>query len=391
MKKIRVLELRSVWGTGGGPDKTILAGAALHSDVVEPIVCYVRDARDTAFSIDVRARELGVDYEEIIERGSVDYSIWPALRALVRRRAINIVHAHDYKTDVLALALARSADVIPLSTAHGFVGSGTKERYLYYPLDRRILTWFPRVIAVSSSVRDELLRAGSKANRVTVVLNGINPQAFVRDRARAPEIRRAYGFADDEIVIGAVGRLDFEKRFDLLIRAVAAVRTRWPLVRLAIAGEGKWRPRLEAEIARLGVGSWCRLLGLQRDISTLHHAFDLFVQSSIREGTSNAVLEAMALQTPVVATDAGGTAELVVDGVHGLIVPVGSEASLVDAISRALSDQSATAARARAARTRVETELSFASRMARVDAICQELFEGRTARFLPRKKTADAT
>ena len=70
MRKVRVLELRSVWGTGGGPDKTILAGAALHSDVVDPIVCYIRDARDTAFSIDARARELGLDYEEIVERGS---------------------------------------------------------------------------------------------------------------------------------------------------------------------------------------------------------------------------------------------------------------------------------------------------------------------------------
>jgi glycosyltransferase involved in cell wall biosynthesis len=391
MKKIRVLELRSVWGTGGGPDKTILAGAALHSDVVEPVVCYIRDARDTVFSIGARARELGVDYEEVVERRSIDYSIWPALREVVRRRAIDIVHAHDYKTDVLALALARYEDVIPLSTAHGFVGSGTKERYFYYPFDRRILGWFPRVIAVSSSVRHELLKAGSKADRVTVVLNGINPHAFVRDPTRVTAARRALGFADDEIVIGAVGRLDFEKRFDLLIRAVTTVRTRWPLARLAIAGEGKWRPRLEAEIARLGCGSWCRLLGLQRDINTLHHAFDLFVQSSIREGTSNAVLEAMALETPVVATDAGGTAELLVDGVHGLIVPIGSEAALVDAISRALSDRPATAARARAARTRVATELSFARRMARVDAICQELFEGRAARFLPRKKTADAT
>src|SRR5262249_39847536 len=129
MKKVRVLELRSVWGTGGGPDKTILAGAALHSDIIEPVVCYIRDARDATFSIGARARELGIDYEEVVERHSLDYSIWPALRQLVRRRAINIVHAHDYKTDVLALALARCEDVIPLSTAHGFVGSGTKERY----------------------------------------------------------------------------------------------------------------------------------------------------------------------------------------------------------------------------------------------------------------------
>src|SRR5262249_10205578 len=181
--------------------------------------------------LDRRARDLGIDYEEVVERGSLDRSIWPALRDLVRRRSIDIVHAHDYKTDALALALARAEGVLPLSTAHGFVGSGTKERYLYYPLDRRILAWFPRVIAVSSSVRDELLRAGSKPDRVTVVLNGINPQAFVRCPARVPVVRQSLGFADDEIVIGAVGRLDFEKRFDLLIRAFAAVRGRWPQAR----------------------------------------------------------------------------------------------------------------------------------------------------------------
>jgi glycosyltransferase involved in cell wall biosynthesis len=391
MSRIRVLELRSVWGTGGGPDKTILAGAALKSDVVEPVVCYIRDARDTAFTIGDRARSLGVDYEEVVERGSFDRAIWPALKALVRRRSIDIVHAHDYKTDLLALALARAERVIPLSTAHGFVGSGTKERYLYYPLDRRLLAWFPRVIAVSSSVRDELLETGSRPERVTVILNGIDPSAFVRVPARVADIRRGFGFADDDVVIGAVGRLDFEKRFDLLIRAFARVRARWPRARLAIAGEGKCRPDLEAEIARLGLQSSCRLLGLQRDVNALHHAFDLFVQASIREGTPNAVLEAMALETPIIATDAGGTAELALDGVHALIVPCGEEAPLVDAIERALADPQASAARATAARARVETELSFARRMARVDAVCQALVDGSAARFLPRKNTADAT
>jgi hypothetical protein len=75
MRKIRVLELRSVWGTGGGPDKTILAGAALKSDVIEPIVCYIRDARDTVFTLGERARDLGLDYEEVVERRSLDHAV----------------------------------------------------------------------------------------------------------------------------------------------------------------------------------------------------------------------------------------------------------------------------------------------------------------------------
>jgi glycosyltransferase involved in cell wall biosynthesis len=390
MKKIRVLELRSVWGTGGGPDKTILNGAALTSDVVDVVVCYIRDARDASYTLDKRARDLGIDYEEVIEQHSFDRSIWPALKDLVRRRAIDIVHAHDYKTDALTLALARATGVIPLSTAHGFVGSGPRERYLYYPLDRRMLAWFPRVIAVSSSVRDELLSAGAKPERVEVVLNGINPDVFIRDRARVADVRRSFGFEPQDVVIGAVGRLDFEKRFDLLIRAFAAVRERWPHARLAIAGDGKCRADLEAEITRLGLKSSCRLLGLQRDINQLHHAFDLFVQSSIREGTPNAVLEAMALETPIVATDAGGTSELVENGVHGLIVPCGAEQALVDAIDQVFSQTEATAARTRAARARVENELSFTRRMARVDAVCQQLMGGRTSSVRPHKTTADA-
>ena len=117
-RPIRVLELRSVWGTGGGPDKTILAGARLSNPAQFAItVCYIRDARDTVFTIDQRARALGLDYVEILERHSFDWRVWPALKRLVRERRIDIVHAHDHKTDALTWALARVAPIVPLSTA----------------------------------------------------------------------------------------------------------------------------------------------------------------------------------------------------------------------------------------------------------------------------------
>jgi glycosyltransferase involved in cell wall biosynthesis len=377
---IRVLELRSVWGTGGGPDKTILSGAALKSTSgVETIVCYIRDARDTVFTLDRRARNLGIEYEEIVERSSFDRSIWPALRTLLRRRRIDIVHAHDYKTDLLTLALSRFEPIVPLATAHGFVGSGPTERYVYYPLDRRLLAWYPRVIAVSNTVRDELVRAGASADRITVILNGIDHRVFVRERRRESEVRRELGFSADDLVIGAVGRLDYEKRYDLLIEAFADVRRTHPAAQLAIAGDGKHRPELEATIERFGLQSSCRLLGLQRDVGRLHHAFDLFVQSSIREGTPNAVLEAMALETPIVATDSGGTAELVEHEVHGLIVPCGSAGALRDTMLRVLREPEATCERARAARRRVESELSFARRMERVESVYHDLMAGRLA------------
>jgi hypothetical protein len=96
-------------------------------------VCYVRDLRDRVFGIDERAKRLDIEYVEVRERHSFDVRIWRALKGLVHDRRIDIVHSHDYKTDLLALLLARSLGVIPLSTAHGWTGQSARERWLTTP------------------------------------------------------------------------------------------------------------------------------------------------------------------------------------------------------------------------------------------------------------------
>ena len=138
--------------------------------------------------------------------------------------------------------------------------------------------------------------------------------------------------------------------------------------------------KLEDMIARLGLKNSCNLLGHRTDIVDLHHAFDLFVQSSDYEGTPNAVLEAMAMETPIVATDVGGTAELIHYGVHGLLTPPGDPGALAQAIEQALDEPDATAERCAAARKRVERELSFERRMKTVEAIYEQLVREKFAR-----------
>ena len=371
---IRILELRSVRGTGGGPEKTILLGAARSDPARHRItVAYLRAEDDPLFAIHERAEALGVDYVDVFERRAIDRRAWAHLRALVRDRRIDIVHAHDYKTDLAALLLARTEGIVPLTTAHGWTGHSAPERYVYYPADKLIMRAFPRVIAVSSEIREELIRWRCRPGRIKVVLNGIDHRAFVRDPARVPEARARFGVGERDIVIGAVGRLEPQKRFDRLIEAFAGVVRAEPAATLLIAGEGSARPALESLMTRHGVADRCRLLGHCPDIPAFHHALDLFVQSSEYEGTPNVVLEAMAFQTPVVATTAGGTAELVRDGVEGLLLPPGSTSRLEAAMLQALRDPAATAGRARAARARVETDLSFETRMRTVECIYDDL------------------
>jgi glycosyltransferase involved in cell wall biosynthesis len=386
---IRVLELRSVNGTGGGPEKTILQGAAAADPSRYAVtVCYLRAREDPLFGIGARAGRLGIDYQEVPERHPLDSGVFSALRRLVCQRGIGIVHAHDYKTDVLALLLARAERVVPLATVHGWTGHSRRERWLYYPLDKRLLPRFPRLIAVSGTIRRELLRRGVRPERVSTVLNGIDPRAFRRDPARGPAVRAALGIAPDDVVLGAVGRLEPQKRFDRLLEVFAALRQGRPQLRLFLVGEGSTRGELETAARRLGIEGDCRLLGQRSDVADLHHAFDLFVQSSDYEGTPNVVLEAMALETPVVATDAGGTGELIEHGVHGLIVPPGDPVRLRAAIAIALADREGTARRAAAARERIEGPLSFAARMRAVEGIYQELAAGYPASraMWPRKR-----
>jgi len=378
-RPIRILELRSVWGTGGGPEKTILLGTARTDPrQFDVTVCYLRDRRDPIFSIDLKAADLPVNYLELVESHSFDPTIVPRLRRVVRDREIDIVHAHDYKTNLLAWLLSKLEGVTPLSTVHGWTGHSARERWLYYPLDKRVLKLFPRVIAVSSDARNELVERGTRCERVSVVLNGIDHTAFRRDRSREQAVRRELGFLDDDFVIGAVGRVEPQKRFDLLLDAFASLRMQHPRLKLLVAGDGSRLAELRDQARRLELGDACRLVGNRTDVANLHHAFNLFVQSSDYEGTPNAVLEAMALESPVVATSAGGTVELIRNGLDGLVVPTGSSRAIVEAIESVLRDPDQARARAAAARRRVETDLSFEARMNAVEAIYVELFRSRS-------------
>jgi glycosyltransferase involved in cell wall biosynthesis len=371
---VRVLELRSVRGTGGGPEKTILLGAAMADPARSQVtVCYLRDERDPSFGVTERAAGVDVDYVEVTERHSFDPGIWPQLQRLIADRQIDVVHAHDYKTNVLALLLAKSTGVAALSTVHGWTGHSTRERLCYYPVDKRVLARFPRLIAVSSEIASELTRHGAHPGRITTVLNGIDHRQFTRDRSRELEVRAAMGFEPKHKVLGAVGRLEPQKRFDLLLEAFATLHAWRPDTRLVIVGDGSQKTALEIQRGRLGLKDSVTLLGHVTDVIGPHHAFDLFVQSSDYEGTPNAVLEAMALETPIVATAAGGTAELVHDGVHGRIVPMGKTDRLLAAIEASFADRSGTRAMAQRARQRVEGDLSFEARVRRVESIYEEV------------------
>ncbi len=371
---IRILDLRSVTGMGGGPDRSILQTARLAPQYGMRVTAgYIRWLNDRELGLKEKATSLGIDYREIVQRRRFDPAVLRQAQQLALARDVNLVISHDYKTALLALIIARRLGLRKLAMIHGWSGRHWRERLCYYPMEKILLRHFDSVIAVSSPLKLGAEAWGVNKNRIQVVLNGVDGVRYQRSDGLGENWRRSVGVSRDAVLLGAVGRLAPEKRYDLLIDAVAILRRRHEDVQLFIAGTGPMEQKLTLQIQDLGLQDYCRLLGHQADLAPLYQALDVLVQSSEREGTSNTLLEAMACETPVVATNVGGTAELIEDGVHGWLVVPGSAEAIAAAVEQTLMDRDATIRRAQAARRRVEAELSFDARMRRLQGICSAL------------------
>jgi glycosyltransferase involved in cell wall biosynthesis len=371
---LRVLVVRGVDGTGGGADKIILRNAAsVDRDRIQMTLCFMRHRDDPEFDFDRRCADQQLDYCEVLHRGAADRSVLPQLREQVRRLQPQIIHSHDYKANFYATLLARHGGPRRLATSHGWTGDGWRERMVYYPGDKLLLSRFPGVIAVSDPIRQTLIRWGARPARVRVLLNGVDPDAYRRDASVRRRMREQLGWGEDQVVLGGVGRVERQKRFDVLLDALALLRTDLPHLKLVIAGDGRLLPELREQVQRLGLNDTVRLLGHCSRMRDLYQALDVLVQSSDYEGTPTVVVEAMAMQIPIVATDVGGTGQLISDQQHGLLVPPRRPDQLASAIRQILIHPAAAQQRVAAARQRVETVLSFHQRVAALQQIYHEL------------------
>jgi glycosyltransferase involved in cell wall biosynthesis len=201
-----------------------------------------------------------------------------------------------------------------------------------------------------------------------LIHNAIDTEDFRRRQERAAA-KQKIGAPREGVLLGAMGRLSAEKGFDLLIDAVDGLLRNGENVFLWIAGKGNAHEELEARIRRLGREDRIRLLGHLPEPRDFLEAMDLFVLSSLREGLPNVVLEAMALEVPLVATRVAGIPSLIRDDENGILVEPGTVEVLTGGIRRLLADGETAARLARAARRTVEDSYAFTRRMEKMAAI----------------------
>ncbi|UZJ25636.1 glycosyltransferase family 4 protein [Rhodococcus antarcticus] len=278
----------------------------------------------------------------------------------------DVVHAHDWLVAHPAVALAEHHGVPLVATVHA-TEAGRHGGWISAPLNRQVHSvewWLVRsadaVITCSAAMRDEAVELFAPTAPITVLHNGVEPGVEPRVEPgveQAPDVHR---YPDDGTVL-YLGRLEHEKGVHDLLAAMPRIRRAHPGARLVVAGAGTqqaWlRERARAHRVARAV-TWTGHLGPAEIAEQLARA-TVVVLPSRYEPFGIVALEAAAARVPVVASDAGGLGEAVLDGVTGLAFPVGDVRALAAAVVAVLDDPRAAAARAEAAHARLATDFSW--------------------------------
>ncbi|MFL5859966.1 MAG: glycosyltransferase family 4 protein [Solirubrobacteraceae bacterium] len=280
-----------------------------------------------------RLRDAEVEVVFLERRKRLEVSSLSRLASLLRRRHVDVIHAHKFGSNVWAALLGRATGV-PVVIAHEHTWSfeGQRARRL---ADRHLVGRFSdAVIAVSEADRRRMVsEVGMPADRVVLIPNGI-AGAGAGDRVA---VARELGLAPGTPVLVQTATLRPQKAVEVMIAATAIIRRAHPDVRLLIAGDGD-AARLRAVAAAEGVADAVSLLGPRGDVADLLAAASVGVLSSDFEGMPLAVLEYMAAGLPVVAPGVGGLPEIVRDGETGFLVGPRDPAALAERVGRLLAD-----------------------------------------------------
>src|SRR3954452_13086921 len=294
------------------------------------------DDRPGAEVLAERAAALGVPVRLVgpLPLGLAGAREVPALARLLRRERPEVFHAHmsspvACKWGLAAAVAARVPAVLGTVQVGGYE---PPDRSAYWQL-RALARGVDRYLAVSGEIASELTeQLGWPAEKIEVVYNAVDLARV--DVEAPPGLREQLGGSATRSLVLTPARLDAQKGHRTLFEAIPQV----PDATFFLAGEGPERESLEALAAQLGIADRARFLGRREDVPELLDACDVFALPSLYEGSSLAVLEAMAAGIPIVSSAIGGTEELIEDGRSGLLAAPGDAGALATALRRVLGD-----------------------------------------------------
>lgn len=329
----------------------------------------VRDKGVSVLSVDMRSR----------------LSLKPAFKisSVIKNAGISLVHSQGARADFysrLATRLARKAKNIctVAMPVEGFdVSAGIK--MVYRVFDKMSERYVDKYIAVSDALKRSLTeKQGIPSERIARIYNGIELSQYLPGK-NGQILRKDLGILADAPVIGAIGRMVWQKGFEFFLRAVPDVVRALPNAKILLVGDGPLRNSLEA-LSKEHIGKKNVLfVGFWRDIKEILSIVDLVVAPSIREGFPMVTLEAMAMAKPVIASNIDGITEQISNGVNGLLVPAKAPKAIADAIIKLLNDKAYAKEIGLAARNSVVQKYSVEKMIAETEKVYLSLLNLKVA------------
>jgi L-malate glycosyltransferase len=361
----KVLVFQNRFLIGGQERQTVHNVATMDRSRFEPVVaCLHLEGEHLADLEAAGVRPLLFDVGRKMLRPNTAWQV-ARLVHLLRTRNVGLVHAQDVYTNVLGTLAAKAAGIPSIATR---VDLGHHVTGYRRPLVRLACRSADRVLVNALCIRDLCIREGVEPDRIAVVRNGVDVPGLDAAARVAPEPPVPEGC----VVCVANMHHPVKGQTDLLLAMREVVRAR-PEARVAFVGDGVRRPHLERMAAVLGISGRCHFLGFRRDGAAILARAALSVSASYAEGISNAILEAMAMRLPVVATAVGGTPEIVREGVNGHLVPPGAPGAIARRILDLLERPAARRRMGERGRKIVEAEFSLAQMRLGYDALYEDL------------------
>jgi glycosyltransferase involved in cell wall biosynthesis len=355
-EKLLLMKILHIISSGGmyGAEAVILnMSRSLNESSHSSILGVFSNSANPNLQLHEVALAQGIDSHLISCIGQIDRTVPASIRELAARTNAAIVHAHGYKADLYSYFSLRQSGVPLVSTCHTWYDNDLTVS-LYGMADRFVLRSYAAVVAVSEEVRQRLLKAGVRKEKIHLVRNGIDLRPFDNASPSLGDISSQ----NHPPIVGLVGRLATEKGVDIFLRAAARVLVELPSTKFVVVGEGPYREHLELLIDELQIRKNISMLGRRDDMPSIYASLDIMVSASRQEGLPIALLEGMASSLPIIATAVGAVPTVVLDGRTGVLVPSEDIEALASEIIKLLPNQRRRQHLGTAAKKLIEEEFS---------------------------------
>lgn len=319
MQPLRILQFITPSGFYGA-ERWVLA-MANNTDSSE-MICDLAVTQESATQ-DLRVAQLypqekgEVHYLKM--QGRFDLRVVNQLVEVIKRRQIDVIHTHGYKSDILGVMAAKKAGICVVATPHGFSNNIPLKLRIFIRLGLFALRFADQVAPLSRALMTDIEKAGVLRDKIRFIENGVDLTELTNCRKTlaapsAPLTAPHFGY---------IGQLIARKGIADMIRAFNQVFQKNPEARLTLIGDGDQKSELESLTQTLPCRDAIDFLGFRDDRLALSQQFDVFLMTSSLEGIPRCLMEAMIVGTPIVAYDIPGVDQLITHGETGLLAPLG--------------------------------------------------------------------